>query len=57
MIYNFETMTFSFAIKYFINYPETYKIWETSIKFLKYITDSNFNKQELKHTYYTDIMK
>ena len=57
MIYNFETMTFSFAIKYFINYPETYKIWETSIKFLKYITDSNFNEQELKHTYYTDIMK
>ena len=43
MIYSFENMTFSFAIKYFINYPETYKIWRTSCRHLQYITDSNFN--------------
>lgn len=57
MIYSFENMTFLFAIKYFINYPETYKIWRTSCRHLQYITDSNFNEQELKKIYNTSIKK
>jgi len=57
MIYCFENITFLFAIKYFINYPETYKIWRTSLKLLQYFTDSNFNEQELKQRYNNDIKK